>query len=32
VDENIEEEEEGDLLDLQEQTTKGMHLNSELDG
>jgi hypothetical protein len=30
--ENIEDEDDGDHLDLKEQTTKGAHLNSELDG
>lgn len=30
--ENIDDDDEGDLLDLKEQTTKGAHLNSELDG
>ena len=30
--EKNEDEDEGDLLDLKEQTTKGAHLNSELDG
>jgi len=30
--ENVEDVDEGSLLDLKEQTTKGVHLQSELDG
>jgi hypothetical protein len=32
ADESIKDEEDGDILDLQMQTTKGVHLQSELDG
>jgi hypothetical protein len=32
ADESIQDEEDGDILDLQMQTTKGVHLQSELDG
>jgi hypothetical protein len=32
ADENIQYEEDGDILDLQMNTTKGVHLQSELDG
>ena len=30
--ENVEDVDEGSLLDLKEQTTKGVHLQTELDG